>query len=182
MLKDSVKMRRHVPHEKPWMLQTFLIYDAVCPYSWLDALFPHLYQPEMTMGDLKVQNPQPKYGHFWKANIIQRFVVHTWRHNERLWKHFVSLKTWCNFFVSWSVTFHWATAIAEHSNTNTLKGKLHTKQRSLTATIITLIHNKSTQRYLVAYSRLLSSWRSTRPARELLTARNIKVPVSAPPT
>jgi len=134
-------------------------------------------QPEVTMGNLKVQKPQPKYNYFRKVNIIQRFIFHKWRNNKRLLKRFVILKT-CFPNVKTKLDPTSLFLVVRHftrlqSSQNALKithnGKSHTKQRSVTAKLTTLIHNKLTQRYLAAWNRIISSWRSTRLARELLT-------------
>jgi len=137
---------------------------------------------EVTTSDLKVQKPQPKYGHFWKVNFIQRFIFHKWRNNKRLLKHFVSLKT-CFLKVKTKLNpsslllkvWHFTRLqISQNALRTTHNGKSHTKQRSVTATLTTLTHNKLTQRYLAACSRIMSSWRSMRLARELLTRTSYK--------
>jgi hypothetical protein len=123
----------------------------------------------------KFKNPQPKYGHLWKVNIIQRFIFYKWRNNKGLLKHFVSLKT-C--FLKVKIKLKPSSLLLKvwhftrlQSSQNALKitpnGKSHTKQRFVAATLTTLIHNKLTHRYLTAC--IISSWHSTWLARELLT-------------
>jgi hypothetical protein len=84
-------------------------------------------------------------------NIIQRFVFRTWRHSYRLLKHFLRLKTcFLNVKPKLHATFLllgvlYFTGLQRSQNTlstYTLKRKLHTKQRSITAKLSTLIHNK----------------------------------------
>jgi hypothetical protein len=134
------------------------------------------------MGDLKFQNLQTKYENFWKMNTIQRFIFHTWLNNKRLLNHFLSLKT-CFLNVRTKLhpsflllNFWYFTGLQSPQNTlsNTHNGKSHTKQPFVTATLTTLIHNKLTHRYLAACNCIISSWRSTRLAREILTRASYK--------
>jgi hypothetical protein len=126
--------------------------------------------------------PQPKQDHFWKVNIIQRFISHKWPNKKRFLKHFVRLK-FCFLNVKTKLDASSLLLMVWHftrlqTSQNALKithnGKSHTKQLSVTATLTTLIHNKLTQRYLAACSRVISSWLSTRLVRELLSRKSYK--------
>jgi len=116
IFKSSVKMCRHIPHYWARSLQTLLI---LChPHGCFDAPFS-----DMTMGDLNVQNLEPKSDHLRKVNATKMWLWYCWRHQEIVFKLFVSLRSCfltvktkrCKFSVTYGLSFHWATTFAERT-------------------------------------------------------------------
>lgn len=49
--------------------------------------FPHFialnfHQPNSTMDEMNIQNPEPNYGHFWNVNTTWKFVSYSWYQHE----------------------------------------------------------------------------------------------------
>lgn len=53
--------------------------------------FPYFQNSKLTVGDLKVQNPQTKSDHPLNMSTTQRFVFYSQFCHEGFFKHFVSL-------------------------------------------------------------------------------------------
>jgi hypothetical protein len=116
IFKSPVKMCRHIPHYWARRLPTLTI---LChPHGCFDAPFS-----DMTMGDLNVQNLEPKSDNLWKVNATKMWLLYCWRHQEIVLKLFVSLRSClltvktkrCKFSVPYVLSFHWATTFAERT-------------------------------------------------------------------
>lgn len=109
--------------------------QAVSSYRWSDLLFTPCHQSHLTMGDLNVQNTQPKLATSeTRISFKSLYSIYSGTVKE-FCKHFISLR---GCFVSLkkililnNLPFHWGTKIAEHTQQYTLKQNAQTRNSLL---------------------------------------------------
>lgn len=92
-LADSAQIfPLYTPCERPERYHHCLSY-IIRPHGSLEALFPHFYQSDFRMDNLKHQNPQTKAWSLLTHETICRFVSYLSHLHERLFKAFC-LRRW----------------------------------------------------------------------------------------
>lgn len=101
MFMSLVKMHSLVMYNKPKMLQVLSITHHLS--SWMTW---HILSIFSSISNMNIQNPEPKFGHFWNVNTIHRFVFKSWHQRERLCKLLLCLRSsFLNFKLKFDANF-----------------------------------------------------------------------------